>query len=378
MDIKTLFKQKYDCDAEVISRAPGRLELLGNHTDYNEGFVISCAVNASTYFAARKIDGDVCRLYSDGLGHAEFCLSDIDEAIAGEWANYIKGVIIELRNRGHKIAAFDAAISTELPLSSGMSSSAALEIAAAYAIGKMNKIEMNPDEWARVGQGSENNYIGANTGLMDQFSSIMGEKNYLIRTDFRDLTVTKHEIPEGVSIVVANSGVSHDLTKEYNDRRYRCEEAAMVLTAKYGGSHLRDITMEQLLESESELDQLSFKRALHIVGENDRVGRASLALETGNLEELGKLLDESHESSRKNFENSCPELDILTGCGKVLTGYYGSRVSGGGFGGISIHLVKEQDAEEYCHRLETAFEIELGYKPDTMICTIGQGAEIYV
>ena len=378
MHVEDVFKQQFNKLPVIITRAPGRLELLGNHTDYNQGFVISCATDASTYFAALPKNGTICRLYSAVLGSAKIDLADLKTPKKGEWVNYIKGIMVELQNRGYKVSAYDAVVTSEIPLSHGMSSSAALEMAAAYAIGKMNNIDLSPEEWAQIGQACENNYIGANTGLLDQLTSVMAEKDRLLLIDFRDWSVEKLTFPEGVSIVVANSGVSHDLTKEYNDRRRRCEEAAGILTDIYDGSHLRDITLDQLIESQDKLDHLSYLRALHVIGENHRVIRAKDAFSTNNLEKIGKLFEESHESSRKNFENSCRELDILSSCGKVLSGYYGSRLSGGGFGGISIHLVKNEDAAKYCQRLATAFEIETGRKPDTMICTIGQGAEIYV
>ena len=379
MKLKALFKNHYNSDCEVIARAPGRLEILGNHTDYNEGFVLSCAVQQSTYFAAAKTDSSTCRIYSQEMAsELTFDIDNIGKAIPGEWLNYIKGICLELQKRGHSLNGFNAVITSDIPLSSGMGSSAALEVAAAYAIGKMNDIELEQLDWAKLCQACENNYIGANTGLLDQLSSIRAVKDHFVLTDFRNFEQENIKLPKDVSLIIANSGVAHDLTKEYNDRRRRCEDAAKCLSDIYGVTALRDINRQQLEESKPKLDILSYRRAKHIIEENDRVIKAKAAIEAQDLITFGRLLTESQESSRINFENSCQELDILTGCGKVLSGFYGARLSGGGFGGISIHLVDSSEAEIYRKRLETAFEIEVGRKPDTMVCKIGQGAEIYV
>ncbi len=378
-DIKQKISQEfhaaYGSAPAVVARAPGRLEILGNHTDYNEGFALSCAIDKSTYFAAGPSRDGVCRMQEPCHGLAvEFDIAAIAEPVSGEWQNYVLGVIVELQRRGYQIAPFNAVLYSNLPISSGMSSSAALEVSAAFAFGHLNDIELEPAEWARVGQASENNYVGANTGLLDQFSSIMGRANQLVRTDFRTLAVETFAVPENVAIVVADSGVKHDLTQEYNERRERCEEAACSL----GVPFLRDTDMASLEAARDKLSAMAFRRALHIVGENERVFRAIDVLNTGDLAGLGALWLESHESSRQNFENSCEELDVLVACGQSLPGFYGARLSGGGFGGISIHLVEASEAETYRKRLATAFTARFDREPATMICAIGQGAETYV
>ena len=295
-------------------------------------------------------------------------------AVPGAWQNYVLGVIVELQRRGHRLQGFDAALRSELPMSSGMSSSAALEISAALALGRLNRIELPPAEWAKIGQASENNYVGAKTGLLDQFSSLMGRQDSLVHIDFRSLEARTCPVPAGVSIVVANSGVKHNLTQDYNERRRRCEEAAAAL----GVPFLRDVTLARLQGAKAKLDIMAYRRALHVVGENDRVARAIKALGGGDLRTFGALWLESHQSSRENFENSCPELDVLVEAGKALPGFYGARLSGGGFGGISIHLVGSGEAEAYRRRLATAFASRFGREPDTMISMIGQGAEVHV
>ncbi len=379
MDTKARVRQdfaaRFGRQPAVVARAPGRLEILGNHTDYNEGFALSCAVDRSTCFAAGPAAGTACRLYDSREDAAvQFDIAAIGPAEPGAWQNYILGVIVELQRRGHKIAAFDAVLHSELPMSSGMSSSAALEISAALAIGQLSGIDLSPAEWARVGQASENNYVGANTGLLDQTSSIMGKAGQFVHIDFRDLSVKTCPVPDGAVIVIANSGVKHDLTQDYNERRERCEEAARAL----GVPFLRDADLADLNKKRAALSETAYRRALHIIGENDRVDRALRALAAGDLEALGALWLESHASSRTNFENSCVELDFLVETGRALPGFYGARLSGGGFGGISIHLVATDQAEDYRKRLATAFTAKYGREPETMTCAIGEGAETYV
>jgi galactokinase len=369
------FAAEYGRPPAVLARAPGRLEILGNHTDYNQGFTLSCAVDRATFFAAAPATGSRCRLLDtrDGL-RLTFDVTQIGTPVPGLWANYVLGVVVELQRRGHQVRAFDAALRSELPLASGMSSSAALEISAALALGRLNGIELPPAEWARVGQASENLYVGAKTGLLDQLSSLLGRQNSLVHIDFRSLAATVSPVPAGVSIVVANSGVKHNLTQDYNERRRRCEEAAAALGAPF----LRDVTLAQLRAAKAKLDVMAYRRALHVVGENDRVGRALAALAAGDLPAFGALWVESHTSSRENFENSCPELDALVASGSALPGFYGARLSGGGFGGISIHLVRAADAAAYRERLGAAFAARFGRVPDTMISGIGPGAGIHV
>ncbi|OVE80916.1 galactokinase [bacterium M21] len=369
------FTTEYGSAPQVISRAPGRLEILGNHTDYNEGFTLSCAVDKSTFFAASPVATTMCKIYDLKFeDRVEFDLAAMGDAVPGDWTNFIKGVIVELQGRGHELCGFNAVLFSELPLSSGMSSSAALEVSASLALGQMNNIELSDKEWAKVGQASENNFVGANTGLLDQFTSIMGEHHKLVHSDFRTLDTTTCAVPDNVAIVIANSHVKHDLTQDYNERRQRCEEAAAALCKPF----LRDVTMAELEASKPDMDIMAYRRALHIVGENERVDRALEALASNDIDAFGKIWLESHESSRTNFENSCPELDQLVEMGSALPGFLGARLSGGGFGGISIHLVEKAEAETYRRRLATAFETMVGKEPLTMITEIGQGAEIYV
>ena len=372
------FTKFYGAAPTVAARAPGRLEILGNHTDYNQGFVLSCAVEQDTRFALRPVEGKHCRVkdFRDGSVR-EFDLDDIDKAIPRDWANYVKGVIVELRKRGIEVGAFDAGMESSVPLSAGMSSSAAFETAASFAMREAFGIELSNADWARVGQGVENHYMGLKSGLLDQFSSIFGKKDSMILTDFRSVEVLRTvPLPAGYSIVVINSMVKHNLVdSEYNVRRQDCEAAAEKLAQIYPDvKTLRDVSLEQLAAAKSALTEREYRRALHVVGECTRVIEAVRMLEHNDVKGFGRLWFDSHESSRVNFENSTEELDYLVELAKSVPGGLGARLSGGGFGGITIHLVATDGAEEYAKRVQAGFKARTGIDAEYIICAIGDGA----
>lgn len=374
------FKGAYGTEADVLAFAPGRLEILGNHTDYNEGFTLSTAVDMGTFFAARKIEGTTCTVKSINNDSVRtFDLNNLMEKTKGDWSNYIKGVLVEMTKRDIKPVAFEAVILGNVPLSAGMSSSASLEMATAYAIGKLTDPELFATlpvtEWAKIGQGAENNYIGANTGLLDQLTSLKGAPNALVFSDFRTLDVDTISIPEGAALVVANSMVKHDLTEEYNERRENCEKAAAYFNGKDNSkTHLRDVSLEELEAAKADLCDMTYGRARHVVEENTRVHDAIACLGKGDIKAFGQLLCDSHKSSMNNFENSCPELDILVEEGSKLDGFIGARLSGGGFGGISIHLVEADKAEAYAKTLEANYVARTGKETEMFICNSGAGA----
>jgi len=377
-EIRKLFKEAYGLEPLTVAKAPGRLEILGNHTDYNEGFVLSAAVGQATEFALIPAEGRVCELrdFRDG-SIKTFNLDNIDTPEPGDWSNYVKGMICELRKRGEDVQAFKGAILSTIPLSAGMSSSAALEISAGFAFAKAFGIHQSNENWARIGQGVENNYMGLQSGLLDQFSSIFGKKDSLIYCDFRSVTVEKTiPVPGHYVFVVANSMVKHNLVdSDYNSRRISCENVAETLGKKYKGvTALRDVSSEMLNESKGELALNDYLKAAHVVGENERVNKAVEYLIAGNVAAFGNLMYESQKSSQHNFTNSCPEVDSLVELSKSIPGCLGARLSGGGFGGITIHLVKSDDAKLYCDRLKTAYYQQTGKNTETIICSMGNGA----
>ncbi len=375
------FTRRYGAAPAAAAQAPGRLEILGNHTDYNQGYVLSCAVGQRTAFAVRPVAGRVCRVVDfRGNSEKEFNLDAIAVPAPHDWSNYVKGVVVELEKRcGRKVGAFEAALESTVPLSAGMSSSAAFETAAGYALGKAFGIEMDGADWARLGQAVENDYLGLKTGLLDQFSSIFGRENAMILSDFRTVEVLRTvALPAGYSIVVVNSAIKHNLVdSEYNTRRADCESAAEKLSQIYPGVRtLRDVSLEQLYAAESALDRREYRRALHVVGECTRVLEAVRRLEKSDVEGFGRLWFESHASSRDNFENSTRELDYLVELAQSVPGCIGARLSGGGFGGITVHLVRSEAAEEYGKRVVAGYKAATGIDGEYIVCSIGSGAAL--
>lgn len=374
------FEQLFGRKAAVLAKAPGRLEILGNHTDYNEGFVLSCAVGFGVTVAIAENGLDHCRVRNPEFAPGKeesIDLNNIGAAIPGDWTNYIKGVILELEKRNIKIKPFDALVKSDLPVSSGMSSSAALETGFCFAFKELFGIELANEEWARVGQGVENIYLGLKSGLLDQFSSVFGQKNALILSDFRTVEVLRTvPLPEGYFLIVVNSMIKHNLVdSEYNSRRAECEGAAAKISAKHQAvKTLRDVSPALLEECKDDLDALEYKRAKHVVGECDRVKQAINCLDKNDIATFGKLLFESHESSRNNFENSTVELDYLVELAQTIPGCLGARLSGGGFGGITIHLVKADAKDTYMNAIREAYKLQTGVEPQILACEIGQGA----
>lgn len=370
------FKKHFQYAPVWVSRAPGRLEILGNHTDYNQGTVLSVAVDRAMHVAAAPAPkgGTICRIYDlNCREERKFSLDNLASKVKGDWANYIKGILVEFQKRGIEVPAFDAALYGTVPLSAGMSSSAAMEMAVVKIIFALTGKDLGWLEGARIGQACENNYVGANTGLMDQLSSMMGKQGQLIYSDFRSFDVENVPMPEGTVFVVANSMVKHNLTGAYNERRQSCETAA----AELGVPALRDVSWEQLLAAKDKVSPLPFKRALHVVGEITRVAQGRKLLEAGDLAAFGRLMSESHESSIKNFENSCVEIDELVFIGSRLPGFLGGRISGGGFGGIAVFLVKKENAAEFMAGIKENYDDGNGTEIQVLQCEASDGATIF-
>lgn len=370
------FQERFSSMPEVFTKAPGRLEILGNHTDYNEGHVLSAAIDRYMHIAAAPADGRQCTIWNFGLKQERvFSIDELDSKQPGDWANYIKGILVEFRKRGIQVPAFNAAISGDVPLSAGMSSSAAFEMACVLAFARLANAKLDWLEMAKIGQACENNYIGANTGLMDQFSSLLGKQDSLIYSDFRNYTAKSIPIPEGLTFAVINSMVKHVLTTEYNDRRNACNNAVQGIAALDSSvKALRDVPVNLLLRSRNILDGISFDCASHVVGEQIRVAQGISAMEHGDITEFGKLMFQSHDSSRYLFKNSCQELDTLVDIAASMPQCLGARLSGGGFGGITVHLVKSSDAEEYISSVSSEYEKRTGKPASAFICKAADGA----
>ncbi|MCI5779932.1 MAG: galactokinase [Lentisphaeria bacterium] len=377
------FSACYGLAPIAAAQAPGRLEVLGNHTDYNEGLVLSCAVEQKTAFALAPVEGSLCRIMDFREGREmTFDLADVDGAPPRDGSKYIIGMIRELRRYGLPAQAFCAGLESSVPLGSGMSSSAALEVASglAFSIAFRLNLEQDPAVIARAGQGVENHYLGVKSGLLDQFSSLFGARDALILSDFREAAVTgSAQLPPGYAFVVINSMKKHSLVdSDYNSRREDCESAAARLAEMFPGvTALRDVTPEQLAAARAALPWREYRRAQHIVWECSRVRTAMELLRDGDVRGFGKLLFESHESSRLNFENSSPELDILVDIARHTPGCLGARLSGGGFGGITIHLVRAARAAEYAESVCAEYRRRTGIAAESFVCAPGDGAMGY-
>lgn len=376
------FTEYFKTAPAAAAQAPGRLEVLGNHTDYNEGLVLSCAVGQKTRFAVAPVPGrSSCNVTDFRSGEVmSFELKDMDNPPPANGCAYIIGMMNEMRKRGAGFTGFDAALESDVPLSAGMSSSAALETAVGLALGKAFNFELSRAEWARAGQGVENNFLGLKSGLLDQFSSLFGKKDAIIMSDFRTVEVIDTlPLQPGYLFVVINSMKKHHLVdSDYNVRRENCESAARKLAAIYPGvKTLRDVTPEMLENAAEKLSFLELSRARHVVNECFRVKLAAEILRAGEMEKFGQLLYDSHASSRTNFENSTPELDYLVELSRSVPGCIGARLSGGGFGGITIHLVRADEAETYCNRVCAAYKAQTGIDAEHFICSIGSGAEVF-
>jgi len=351
--LTSLHRKHYGRDPQVISYAPGRVEVLGNHTDYNLGTVLSAAIDKGHCFAISSNEGKGLRLLAGDLEEiASFNLEQISPMEKAPWARYIKGVFYYLKERGLEIKDFDCSFLGSIPVGSGLSSSAALEVSAAFAAQEKCGIWLDPKEIAALCRDAESIFAGCNCGLLDQFSSIFGKKHSLIHSDFKDLSVRSVAIPEDIRFLIVTPEITHSLADSpYNARRESCESAVEVLGTflSYPVKSLRDVSPKDFEKFKKELPEELAKRAAHIIGEIYRVSVGVDALQRGDIDEFGQLMYLSHESSRDLFENSTPELDLVVEAARE-SGALGARLSGGGWGGSLIVLAR---AEEETNLLKT-------------------------
>jgi len=353
----------------VSSFAPGRVELLGNHTDYNGGVVLSAAIDLGVSAqGARRDDGQIV-LSSEGIaGVAAACADKL--AAQASWADYPLGVAKVLKDAGHPISGFEAVFSSTLPLGAGLSSSAAIEVATAVLLTRLFDLKIAPLDLAKLCRQAENEFVGVSCGLLDQVSSIFGKKDHAIYLDCRAETVTAIPFPHDVGLLIVHSGVKHALTGgEYNERRDQCFAAAKIL----GVPSLRDATSAQLAAS-VEMPPVVKRRAAHIVGENERVFTAVDFLKQGDVAAFGRLMSASHRSSIENFENSTLELDALVEIACAQKGVYGARLTGGGFGGAIVALVDLVEIDEIAQAVVAEYLQKTGNKGAAYRCLLGEGA----
>ena len=379
-DLKTQFAHHFGVEPTVVAYAPGRVEVLGNHTDYNEGYVLSAAIDSGTYFACAPSTDAECRLVAQNLGEeCRFGLANVTASKAMSWANYVKGVLSGLQARATITSGFKGMFVGNIPMGAGLSSSAALEMSAGLALAKLYGVTVPALDMAKIGQAAEHRFAGVKCGLLDQISSLFGQENALVMSDFRSLEVRTVPLGGDACFLICNTSVKHALVEsEYNERRERCEQAAHFFASvlKHPVTHLRDVSWDELEQHRSAMDPVVAKRATHVIGENTRVLKGRELLRGHDLESFGKLMFESHESSRTQFENSCPELDVIVDAARALPEALGARLSGGGFGGSVVVLVRAGDAVPVAAALARAYNQAFGHPCATMTIKPAMGAGI--
>lgn len=380
---RQLFQSRFNAAPDAVTRAPGRVEILGNHTDYNGGYVLTSAINRSIVMAGSKTGGDAVELYSAAMDQtASFPLGGLKNDPERPWADYVKGVLDQLQKAGVTLSGFRAVIAGDLPIGAGVSSSAALEASTAYLMRALFPYSMDPMDAAKLCRRAENEFVGMPCGLLDQFSSVFGEADSMLFLDCDTLEHKTLRLPAPApNIVLTHSGVKHQLVEsEYRVRREQCETAARVLGEKTGKTprFLRDITLDEFNQYKESLEPVTRKRAQHVMEENQRVLDGVAALERGDLAGLGRCVYESHASSRDLFENTCPELDILIELSKEIPGCIGAKMTGGGFGGATVNLVEPDKTDSFAKTIAALYEQNTGLHCEPMICAAAPGAGIII
>ena len=369
-----------DSEGAKVFFAPGRVNLIGEHTDYNGGHVFPCALTIGTYMAVKKRDDRKLRFYSmnfDHLGVIESSIEGLKPEKEADWTNYPKGVMWAFDKRGMKMdCGLDIVLNGNIPNGSGLSSSASLEVVTGFMLRELFGFDVTNVELAQIGQYSENNFNGMNCGIMDQFASAMGKKDNAIFLDTADLSYEYAPINlAGAKIVVTNSKVKHSLVNsEYNTRRSECETALAELQAVTDIKGLGDLTEEEFEAHKSAIkDETRVKRAKHAVYENRRTIRAVEALKNNDLETFGKLMNASHVSLRDDYAVSCSEIDVLVDAAWKVEGVIGSRITGGGFGGCTVSIVKDEAIEAFKEQVGKAYQEQVGKTPEFYVVEIGNG-----
>src|ERR1039457_6952676 len=361
----------------AIFVAPGRVNLIGEHTDYAEGFVMPAAIDFATLAGiSPRSDGKIV-IYSENYAEERtFELAALPTKAGKHWTDYPLGVVAILAGEGHAIPGFSLSLWGDVPLGSGLSSSAALEVATALAVLSLIGVSYPGPVLARLCQRAENEFVGANCGIMDQFISVNGKENHALLLDCRDLSYKLAPIPDHVALVIANTMVKHSVAGgDYPTRRRESEAACAVIAShRPGVPFLRDATLEDLEKWGHEMAPKSYLRAKHVISENLRTQAACAALLRGDMKELGRLMAEAHRSYSQDFEGSCAEADAMVALAPDLPGLIGARLTGGGVGGCTVNLVEQNDAAAFAWALGERYAAKTGIVPEIHICHASDGA----
>lgn len=374
-DVAAQFAERFGQPPQWVVRAPGRVNLIGEHTDYNDGFVLPLAIDRAVWIALRPRDDRRVVVHSIDYGEqAEFPL---DELVKGQtqWVEYLKGTAWSLAEAGYPLAGWEGVLMGDVPLGAGLSSSAALEMATARAFAAAADFDWDGAVMARLGQRAENQWVGVQCGIMDQLISAVGREGHAVLIDCRSLETTPVAFPPGVAVVVLDTGTRRGLIDSaYNERRSQCEAAADFFRAKA----LRDVDLDLFQRLAQDLDDTVSRRALHVITENDRVLQAVQAMQRGELDALGVLLNKSHASLRDDYEVSSEALDAMAELAQAHPACYGARMTGAGFGGCAVALVDAERADEFAQSVAVAYQERTGHISAIHVCHATNGAEAFV
>lgn len=376
--LKHKFRELYDTSPQTITKGPGRIDLMGHHTDYNDGFVLPVAISFEVLAAGKLRDDKTIRAYSSNFDSmAEFSIDDIRFDEVTPWSNYLRGVLLYLREAGVELRGADVAIEGNVPVGSGLSSSAAIEMAVGTLFQTLLGFEMSGPDLALIGKKAENQFVGINTGIMDQFISRLGEKDHALFLDCRTLDYDLVPLDTGkTKIIICDSMKRRGLVdSEYNTRRAQCEEAVRILKGWLPNIRaLRDVSQADFDRCADRLPEVVRKRARHIISENERVLASRDALGQGRIADFARMMDESHDSARDDYETSCFELDAMADACRSVPGSLCSRLIGAGFGGANASLVLDESVEEFLRIVPERYREKTGIEPNLYVCTAEAGA----
>jgi galactokinase len=374
--IRSEFRMRFGREPSIVVRAPGRANLLGEHTDYNDGYVLPLAIDRSVLLAAHAREDRRIVVHALDLDDkAELDLDDLSPSRQHSWSNFHGGVAHVLQTRGFVLGGLDVVFTSNVPMGSGLSSSAAVEVAMAFALSSMFNLDASLAELAAVGQEAEHTFVGMPCGIMDQFISALGQKDHALLLDCRDLQYEVVPLPQDVRVVVCDSGVKRELAgSEYRVRRAQCEEAVKLLRAELPSIRaLRDVTVDQLRRHSALLPPVNLKRARHVVRSTERMLQAVGWLRRGDSTGFGKAMNACHVSLRDDYEVSCPEADALVEAANEVDGCYGSRITGAGFGGSTVSLVQADAVGEFQQHVRSSYRAHLGRETTIFVCKATNG-----
>ncbi len=378
-EISDRFKEIYAVEPDLVVKSPGRINIIGEHTDYNEGFVLPTAIDKAVYVGLGKRDDEEIHLYAADFNEAyQIDLSAVEPTDKG-WPNYILGVVNQLKERNKVISGFNLYIDGDVPVGAGLSSSAAVECAVGFGLNSLFDLDLDRVEIAKIGQLAEHTYAGVKCGIMDQFASVLSKEGHVLKLDCRDLSYEYVPLELGdYEVVLLNTNVKHSLASSaYNDRRQSCEKAVSLIQGSYPKvKSLRDATIDMLNETVKDIDQDAYTKGKFVIEENKRLQQACDALQRGNIEELGRQMFLAHDALSKEYEVSCKELDFLVENAKSHPEVVGARMMGGGFGGCTINIVKKGYGQALVDALAPSYREAFGLELTPIFVETKNGSEL--